>query len=143
MKKFFLMVGRIGLSLYFIVTMVNIFLDWDVSHQVFIDSLCNWLNSPTLSAPLVKIFHLLLSLSWLCLVAGVILLGAGALLVLLGMKVRLGAALLICALLPATLIMDAFWLYPDGKEAIMMQFFKNLSLLGGLLILISADGVAE
>lgn len=135
--------GRVALSLYFIVIMVNIFLDWDASHQVFIEGLCNWLNSPALSSPLVKIFHLLLSLSWLCLVVGVILLGAGSLLVLLGMKVRLGAALLLCALLPATLIMDAFWLYPEGKESVMMQFFKNLSLLGGLVILLAADGVAE
>jgi uncharacterized membrane protein YphA (DoxX/SURF4 family) len=140
MKNFFLMIGRICLSLFFITTVVSQILNWDVSHQQFVETVCNWLSYPGLASPFVKFFHLLLSYSWLCLLFGMICLGAGALLVLLGIKVRLGAGLLILCLLPATLIMDAFWLSQEGRELLMMQFLKNLSILGGLFILTSSDG---
>lgn len=66
----------------------------------------------------------------------VFLLVGGALLAT-GLLGRLGAALLVVFLIPATLIFHNFWAY-DGQDpqfrAQMIQFQKNLAMAGALLI---------
>lgn len=61
---------------------------------------------------------------------------AGAILVLLGWRTRLGVILLILFMIPVTLIFHGFWAVPpeDQREQVN-QFLKNLSLIGGLLLL--------
>jgi putative oxidoreductase len=74
--------------------------------------------------------------------APVLLLGAlacelgGAALVLLGFRARLGAFLLLVFLLPTTFLFHNFW-GSTGAEgtAQLLQFLKNLSIMGGLLLL--------
>jgi putative oxidoreductase len=74
--------------------------------------------------------------------ASVMLLGAlafelgGSVLVLLGFRARLGALLLLLFLLPTTLLFHNFWASTgaEGKSQ-MMQFLKNLGIMGGLLLL--------
>ncbi len=68
--------------------------------------------------------------------AGVIAL-AGGISVLLGYRVRIGAWLLVLFLVPVTFMMHAFWAVPDPMMARMQQamFMKNLSMLGGALLL--------
>jgi len=56
----------------------------------------------------------------------------GAISLLIGFKVPLGAVILIIFLIPTTLIFHDFWVNPDETIA----FFKNLGLIGGLLLLI-------
>ncbi|MEN9206641.1 MAG: DoxX family protein [Gloeomargarita sp. GMQP_bins_120] len=69
---------------------------------------------------------------WL-LIPTIIVLLAGGLSVLLGYKARWGAALLIGFLIPATLIF-----HTDFSQNIeVIQFFKNLALMGGLLLVVS------
>ena len=61
---------------------------------------------------------------------------AGAILVLLGWNTRLGAILLIIFLIPVTLIFHDFWAAPpEDKQEQLFQFLKNLSTIGGLLLL--------
>ena len=62
----------------------------------------------------------------------------GALSLLLGLKVQLGAVILIIFLIPTTVIFHPFW--ADAGESI--AFFKNLGLIGGLLLLIYTGGGA-
>lgn len=63
---------------------------------------------------------------------------AGAVLVMVGYKARLGALLLIAFLIPATVIFHDFWAFPDQQPPIeMIMFMKNLSILGGLLIVLA------
>ncbi|CDR33042.1 DoxX family protein [Criblamydia sequanensis] len=77
--------------------------------------------------------------------ASVLLLGAivflllGSISVILGYKTRIGALLLILFLIPTTLIFHNFWGLP-AEEASLQQimFMKNLSILGGLILLVSA-----
>jgi len=59
----------------------------------------------------------------------------GALSVLVGCWARLGASALIVFLVPTTLIFHDFWTY-DGPERLqqMIQFMKNLAIIGGLLM---------
>lgn len=59
----------------------------------------------------------------------------GGLMVLTGFRARLGAAALIVFLIPATLIFHAFWAVPEEEQQQqMIHFMKNLSILGGLLM---------
>ncbi len=64
----------------------------------------------------------------------------GGLLVLLGLRTRFGATILILFLVGVTGLMHAFWLYePDSEEYLMqaIAFLKNLGLLGGLLMILA------
>jgi len=61
---------------------------------------------------------------------------AGAVLVLLGWKTRLGAVLLVIFLIPVTLIFHDFWAAtPEDKQEQLFQFLKNFSTIGGLMLL--------
>ena len=60
----------------------------------------------------------------------------GGLSVLLGIKVRWGATMLIIFLIPATLIFH----HDLSTELEQAMFFKNIAMLGGLLMLIQYGG---
>ena len=62
---------------------------------------------------------------------------AGGLSVLLGYRARIGALLLVLFLIPVTLTMHAFWAEPatDLARMHMAMFMKNLSMLGGALLI--------
>ena len=70
------------------------------------------------------------------LVAAIALEILGGLSVLLGIKTRWGAAMLIIFLIPATLIFH----HDLSTELEQAMFFKNLAMLGGLLMLIQYGG---
>ena len=61
----------------------------------------------------------------------------GALSVVLGYRAKLGAWLLVLFLVPVTAMMHNFWAVKDPMMAAMQQamFFKNLSMLGGALLI--------
>ena len=61
----------------------------------------------------------------------------GGLSVMFGFMARIGAALLIVFLVPVILTMHRFWGVADPNEAMVQQimFMKNLSMLGGALLL--------
>jgi len=60
---------------------------------------------------------------------------AGGLMVLFGWRARFGALLLVLFLIPTTLVYHDFWTYAGvERTAQMLQFMKNLAILGGLLM---------
>jgi putative oxidoreductase len=61
----------------------------------------------------------------------------GGLSVLVGFQTRLGAALLVVFLIPVTFEMHGFWNAPDPTTFLIEKtmFMKNLSMLGGALII--------
>lgn len=62
----------------------------------------------------------------------------GGLSILLGYKAKAGAWLLVIFLIPTTFIVHDFWEHIMEPHMAMMQrgmFFKNLSLIGGALII--------
>lgn len=140
MKKFFFMLGRILLSLIFICLVTNQILNWDQTQQAFDKSVSEWIVHPGLPDQIQKLFSLLLSYSSLIMILAAIFAGLGGLFVLLGIKVRLGAILLILFLIPSTVIMHAFWMYHGSmQETQMMMFLTNISIVGGLFILASCS----
>ena len=60
----------------------------------------------------------------------------GGLSVMIGWRARTGARALMLVLIPATLAFHGFWHEPaaDMREQ-LLQFLKNVSILGGLLLL--------
>ncbi len=61
----------------------------------------------------------------------------GGLLVLLGLWTRLGVILLMIFLLPATLMFHNFWiLEPPHSGMQLAHFLKNLTIYGGLILLL-------
>jgi putative oxidoreductase len=62
---------------------------------------------------------------------------AGALSILLGYHAKLGAWLIAIFLVPVTLTMHRFWVVSDPMMAQvqMMMFMKNISMLGGALLI--------
>lgn len=62
---------------------------------------------------------------------------AGGASVLLGYRARLGAWLLVLFLVPVTLTMHNFWAVTDPMAAQLQwaMFFKNVSMLGGALLI--------
>src|SRR5437773_262603 len=61
----------------------------------------------------------------------------GGVSVLLGYRARFGAFLLLCFLVPVTLVMHKFWGIADPQMAMMQKimFMKNLSMMGGALVI--------
>jgi putative oxidoreductase len=74
--------------------------------------------------------------SFLVPLAGIIAI-VGGLSIVLGYKARLGAWLLVIFLVPVTLIMHRFWSIQDPMQHQIqnIMFLKNMSMLGGALIL--------
>lgn len=63
--------------------------------------------------------------------------GLGGLSILLGLKARWGAWLIVLFLVPVTLMMHNFWTVADAAARAVQQgmFMKNVSMLGGALMI--------
>ena len=67
----------------------------------------------------------------------------GAASVLLGYRARLGAWLLILFLMPVTFVMHNFWAASEAMKPLQIgMFFRNLSIIGGLLYIAQYGGGA-
>ncbi len=77
------------------------------------------------------------------LVGAIIFLIVGSLSVIAGFKIRIGAALLLVFLVLATYFFHDFWTF-EGQEqqTQMIQFMKNLSLMGTMVFLM-ANGAGQ
>ncbi|HYG50429.1 MAG TPA: DoxX family protein [Flavobacteriales bacterium] len=62
---------------------------------------------------------------------------AGGLSIAIGYQARIGALLIVLFLVPVTFFMHAFWKIDDPmqREMQMIQFIKNMSMLGGAFII--------
>jgi putative oxidoreductase len=77
---------------------------------------------------------------WLFLPAAIVLELGGGLAILTGYGMRLGVAALIVFLIPATLIFHPFWQESGmARMGQMINFMKNLAIMGGLLIVVPAS----
>jgi putative oxidoreductase len=67
---------------------------------------------------------------------------AGGLSIILGLKTRIGAVLIVLFLVPVTFMMHNFWTKTDpmARQMDMIQFMKNLSMLGGALVIMYWGG---
>lgn len=61
----------------------------------------------------------------------------GAISIIIGYKAKIGAWLIVVFLIPVTLMMHNFWTLTDPmmKQTEMAMFWKNISMLGGALLI--------
>lgn len=79
----------------------------------------------------------------LSLVGAIIFLIVGSLSVIAGFKIRIGAALLLVFLVLATYFFHDFWTFEGQEQQMqMIQFMKNLSLIGTMVFLM-ANGAGQ
>jgi putative oxidoreductase len=111
-------VGRILLSLIFLLSAVGKFNDWPGTAKMIADK-----GLPQADA--------LLSVAVVLEIVG----GAS---VLFGLFARLGAVALLAFLLPVTFLMHNFWALEGGEQMNhMINFMKNVSITGGVLLVLA------
>lgn len=138
MKTLLAFLGRVCLSLIFIMSAVGKFLNWEGTHQFLINGLCSWVSA-TASAPELQTWlEMLIPHTPFLLILAAVFEGLGGLLIFLGIKVRFGAFLLLLFIVPTTILLHAFWMVPPSeRELQMIMFLKNVSIIGGLLLLLA------
>lgn len=112
-----LLIGRVVFSFFFIYSGFN--------HLTKLSMMSQYAGSQGVPAPTVAVA-----------VTGLILLGGG-LSVLLGVRPKIGAALLVVFLVPTAFMMHKFWGLTDPMMAANQaaQFWKNIALAGGALMI--------
>ena len=113
--KYIVLVGRILFSTIFIMTIMGHFSKQDINYAA-----AAGVPLASIAVPLSGIMALL-----------------GGLSIAFGYKAKWGAWLLVLFLVPITLMMHNFWAAPDQAAAQMQMamFIKNLSILGGALMI--------
>ena len=136
MKKLLLLLGRICLSLIFVSSAVAKLFSWDMTLQYMADGVARWVSYTTVPDFVHHGAVFLGGHTFALLVVTTILEGLGGLCVLFGIKIRFGATLLLLFAVPVTVVMHTFWMMAGDERMLQMtMFMKNLSIIGGLLIL--------
>ncbi|MCK4934703.1 MAG: DoxX family protein [Simkaniaceae bacterium] len=126
------------MSFIFIISGLNKIFDWQSMEESFVSVICEWQSSVEGVGFTGKFTEILLPYVPVLLGISVCFELVGGVFVLLGVKVNLGALLLLIFLLPVTIIEHPFWLYQGALHDIKLGLFlKNLSICGGLLTLIA------
>ena len=131
----FNVLGRFFISLVFLAGAVSKILHWRENESLLMNTFCEWQSNVGFSDGLSDCMASLIHLAPLILLAAILFEFLGSLSLLLGIKEKGGAILLILFLLPATIFMHPFW-FAEGsaKEMQLIHFLKNLSIMGGLLL---------
>ena len=141
MKSLLVLLGRIALSVVFVSAAAEKILDWEGNHQYLMNGLCSWYTATSNMPKVQEIFGMLIPNSHFLMILAMVFEGLGGLLVLLGVKPRFGAFLLLLFIIPTTILMHAFWMIPPPDKGVqMIMFFKNISIMGGLLLLLAYGG---
>lgn len=111
-------VGRVFLAIIFMISGVAKFLDWP-ANVAAMESQAG-----------------IIGMSWLLAVAGIVEI-MGGLSILTGTFARVGALALFLFLIPVTALFHDFWSFSGAERQLQMaMFLKNLSIMGGLLLVV-------
>lgn len=113
-QSLLMLLGRIALSLIFIISAYQKVINWDQTAGYMVSKGMTQVPFFLAAAACLEFF--------------------GGISVLIGFKSRIGAALLIIFLIPATLLFHDFWNVDETSRQLQtINFFKNVAILGGLL----------
>jgi uncharacterized membrane protein YphA (DoxX/SURF4 family) len=129
--------ARFFISLAFLAGGVNKIIHWHEAERALMNTFFDWQayvgysdlcqNALTFMIPYTQVILLVMTAFELL----------GGLSVLLGVKEKLGATLLILFLIPATIFMHQFWFVEGSvRELQLAHFLKNLAILGGLILIL-------
>lgn len=124
--------GRLLISLIFIVSGLNKIFDWQTMEKALVGAICQWQSSADGIEMTGKLTEKLLPYVPVLLGIATFLELAGGLLVLIGVKMKLGAWFLLLFLIPTTLVFHPFWLMQGGKHDLeLVMFLKNAAICVG------------
>lgn len=138
MKTLVAVLGRMCLSAIFILAGASSIWNWQGSETFLLNSFCDLLNytreSQNLQGFLTGLIPWTNELLGLAVVFEIL----GGILLFFGLKLRFASFLLLLFLIPTTIVCHHFW-YLEGpeREVQTIMFFKNLSILGGLMIVLA------
>lgn len=144
-QSFLGFLGRALLSLIFIFSAVHKILAWQESQQIFTQALMDWkallitgVKFPMVLPLLQQWVEFGLTHTSQVLALATAFEFLGGMLLFLGISARLGAFLLLCFIVPATGVFHHFWDFTGPQKQIeMVNFMKNLSIMGGLLFVLA------
>jgi putative oxidoreductase len=129
--------ARFLLSAIFLASGVNKIFHWHEMEKMLMNILCDWQTYMGFSDTAQHCFTVLTPWTPLLLIAATLLELVGGLLLLLGVREKLGASLLVLVLIPTTIIVHQFWFVEGGlRDVQQIMFLKNLAILGGLLMVL-------
>ena len=136
--KFLAGVGRCLVSLIFLGLAAVSVLNWEIAISEVSGALANWELYTGYIEGVSFVIQNLLTVVPLLVVLGIVLQLIGGFLLCLSLRVRLGAVLLLCQIIPATALYYHFWfLDGPGMQRALILFLKNLSIIGSLLVIIA------
>ncbi len=129
-------IGRIFLSTIFILFGISAIYHWDEAYTDLDAAIVNLQMVKGNIELMGSFLDLLTCYITILLALGIFLQVVGGLLVFFGFQVKLGAVFLALYLFGSTLVYFPFWLY-EGEQLTyyLVLFFKNVSILGGVLLL--------
>lgn len=129
--------ARFLISLVFLAGGINKILHWRDVERAVLTSLGEWQSRIGFIDGMQDFFLFLIGWTPLLLLIATLFELCGGLSVLLGIKEKWGAAMLILFLIPSTIIMHEFW-FAEGalREMQLTHFLKNMAILGGLFLIL-------
>jgi putative oxidoreductase len=132
-----IVVARFLLSAVFLAAGIHKIVHWQETEAAVMEALSQWQSCLSAFESAQVFFSTLLAYTPTVLFGATLLELVGGLLLLLGIKEKLGASLLVILLIPTTLLFHQFWfLEPAQKELQQVMFLKNLAILGGLILVL-------
>ncbi len=130
-------IARFLLSTVFLTASINKIVHWGESEQLFMSVLSDWQSHLSFSDLAQRLFTSLILFTPVLLILGTVMELVGSLLLLLGVKEKWGAALLLTMLVPATILFHQFWFIESSmKEVQQAMFLKNFAIMGGLILVL-------
>ncbi|OGN61435.1 MAG: hypothetical protein A3F40_04960 [Chlamydiae bacterium RIFCSPHIGHO2_12_FULL_27_8] len=140
LKSFSSFVGRILLSIIFILSALHKIFDWQNTETGMINLFSDWQSYVSFFPALSKIIASYIAYVNEILIAITIFELLGGFLLFFKIKEKFGAVLLIIYFIPATIFLHPFWFLSGALKAQeLIIFLKNLAILGGLLIFVSGE----
>lgn len=134
MRGMLLWIARIFFSLLFLYAGVGKLMNWQGAVDGLALTFSEWHMHLEGTFYKESLRELLVSSSNLIMGVAIGLELIGALLILLGFKIRVGALLLLFFLIPVTILMHPFWFNVGAElKQELSVFLKNLSLIGALM----------
>ena len=132
-------IGRIFLSIIFIIFGGSSIANWDVAYTDLDAAIVNWQMYKGNIQAVGSLLDVLTGYIQFLLGLGIFLQVMGGLMVFFGYKVKIGALFLSLYMVGSTLIYFPFWFY-EGEQMTynLVLFLKNVSIFGGILLLFGA-----
>lgn len=136
--KFLTVLGRMCIGVIFVLSGIHGFLNFQDTVAHFTGMLSDWQTYAAQHDSIVEFAAMLVSWATGIVVVALLFELIGGLLLFFGIKVRLGAVILILFLIPVTIVYNHFWFSDGAKRHLQMgMFLKNLAIFGGLLYVLA------